>query len=113
MTDKDDDDLDHIKDENFRLLVRINNILGGSECDESEVNHQIDCHADTVPQVYRALAKKVEQAMELLNPVILDWIDPTFCKLCGNKIKGATAHPHEGGYVGDECCWDEKLRATE
>jgi len=35
------------------------------------------------------------------------------CKLCGFACARATAHMHQGDYVGDECCWDERLRATE
>ncbi|WP_030570048.1 hypothetical protein [Streptomyces aureocirculatus] len=34
------------------------------------------------------------------------------CKFCRGKILLATAHLHDNGYVGDTCCWDERLRAT-
>jgi formylmethanofuran dehydrogenase subunit E len=34
------------------------------------------------------------------------------CKFCGNEIIVADAHLHDGEFVG-ECCWDERLRATE
>lgn len=34
------------------------------------------------------------------------------CKLCGADSPVATAHLHQGEWVGD-CCWDERLRATE
>lgn len=35
------------------------------------------------------------------------------CKLCGEEVPGKTAHRHSGGWIGDECCWDERLRRTE
>jgi hypothetical protein len=38
---------------------------------------------------------------------------PVTCKLCGKQTSGLTAHRHDGGYVGDDCCWDERLRTTE
>jgi hypothetical protein len=35
------------------------------------------------------------------------------CKFCGHHCRASTAHRHDGGWVGDECCWDERLRSTE
>jgi len=36
------------------------------------------------------------------------------CKFCKRDVPAATAHLHEGTYVGEECgCWDERLRTTE
>jgi hypothetical protein len=35
------------------------------------------------------------------------------CAVCHAVVPGLTAHRHDGGYIGDECCWDERLRATE
>jgi len=35
------------------------------------------------------------------------------CKLCKKTVPAATAHLHQGEYIGDECCWDERLRSTE
>ena len=35
------------------------------------------------------------------------------CKFCEKQVLAATAHGHDGGFVGDGCCWDERLRATE
>jgi len=35
------------------------------------------------------------------------------CALCSEPIDLNTAHRHEGKLIGDECCWDERLRATE
>jgi len=35
------------------------------------------------------------------------------CSLCHRNCLKATAHRHQGKYIGDECCWDERLRTTE
>jgi hypothetical protein len=35
------------------------------------------------------------------------------CKFCKQPTKKLTAHRHAGGWVGDECCWDERLRSSE
>lgn len=35
------------------------------------------------------------------------------CSLCGKVGPGNVAHLHQGKWVGDDCCWDEKLRSTE
>lgn len=35
------------------------------------------------------------------------------CSLCGEETPATTAHRHQDGWVGDECCWDERLRSTE
>ena len=39
--------------------------------------------------------------------------DTVYCKFCGEPTLAAYAHLHEGECVGDECCWDERLRSTE
>ena len=35
------------------------------------------------------------------------------CSLCKNKVAVETAHWHQGKWIGDECCWDERLRSSE
>lgn len=35
------------------------------------------------------------------------------CKFCKNLVPKKTAHRHQGKWVGDACCWDERLRTTE
>ena len=34
------------------------------------------------------------------------------CKFCGLPVPAKTAHISDGEYVGDDCCWDERLRTT-
>ena len=35
------------------------------------------------------------------------------CSLCGKQCSMKTAHLHQAEWIGDECCWDERLRASE
>ena len=35
------------------------------------------------------------------------------CSICGKSCDIKTAHLHQGKYIGDECCWDERLRSSE
>lgn len=35
------------------------------------------------------------------------------CKFCNQPCDATAAHLHDGSWVGDECCWDERLRSTE
>ena len=37
----------------------------------------------------------------------------TVCGICGVRTELRTAHRHRGSWIGDECCWDERLRVTE
>jgi hypothetical protein len=35
------------------------------------------------------------------------------CMFCRQNVLLATAHRHTGGWIGDACCWDERLRSTQ
>lgn len=35
------------------------------------------------------------------------------CTFCGDSVPLATAIAHDGGWVGKDCCWDERLRTTQ
>lgn len=35
------------------------------------------------------------------------------CCHCGLEVSAETAHLHQGQWIGDECCWDERLRSSE
>jgi hypothetical protein len=39
--------------------------------------------------------------------------DTVTCKFCEGECLALTAHLHRGAWVGDDCCWDERLRITE
>lgn len=35
------------------------------------------------------------------------------CCHCGKLTDAKTAHRHQGKWIGDSCCWDERLRSSE
>lgn len=35
------------------------------------------------------------------------------CALCNKPTPVDTAHFHQGVYIGDGCCWDDRLKASE
>jgi predicted nucleotidyltransferase len=39
--------------------------------------------------------------------------DQVLCRFCQRPSPARTAHRYQGGWVGDECCWDERLRSSE
>jgi hypothetical protein len=32
--------------------------------------------------------------------------------ICGKRCNKETAHLHGDGWIGDECCWDERLKSS-
>jgi hypothetical protein len=55
----------------IQRLDQANNLIWDSGVisyiDESEVEHQIECHADSLPYRYRQLAKVLRQVLEITN----------------------------------------------
>lgn len=35
------------------------------------------------------------------------------CNMCDKFCDAKTAHLHQGKYIGNDCCWDERLRLSE
>jgi hypothetical protein len=35
------------------------------------------------------------------------------CSICGKPCAQPTAHLHQDGWIGDECCWDDRLYSSE
>jgi len=55
-----------------------------------------------------------EEAMRTITPPTKIYgVMTVTCKLCGKETSSKTAHRHDVGWVGDDCCWDERLRSTE
>lgn len=46
-------------------------------------------------------------------PFIVDQPEMVECKFCHLGCGKLTAHRHGDGWVGNECCWDERLRSSE
>lgn len=39
--------------------------------------------------------------------------ETVLCRFCQRQCIARTAHYYQGGWVGDECCWDERLRSSQ
>lgn len=35
------------------------------------------------------------------------------CSICKKPCDPKTVHLHQDDFIGDECCWDERLRSSE
>ena len=35
------------------------------------------------------------------------------CSICHKEIDAMTAHSHQNEWIGNDCCWDERLKASE
>jgi hypothetical protein len=51
-----------------------------------------------------------EQARQVLIDLGVELVA---CKFCHQPTAAVTAHPHQYGWVGDDCCGDERLRSSE
>jgi hypothetical protein len=90
-------------EEPFRIVVTMTVLMydAGSEDDpmggDQEWGDSCECHAcghaGTVKDFYDA-------------PTVT-------CKFCEQEVLAKTAHLHRGSWVGDGCCWDERLRMSE
>jgi hypothetical protein len=50
------------------------------------------------------------QARQVLIDLDIELVE---CKFCHQPTPAHTAHRHEYGWVGDDCCWDERLRSSQ
>jgi hypothetical protein len=64
-------------------------------------------------EVENEVVSKEEADNWVLCKLILEPVHLVACGLCGKRSDAATAHRHQDGYIGDDCCWDERLRSTE
>lgn len=57
-----------------QVIVTTNDLLFDSRIDDPQ--HQVDCHADTLPEVFLKLSAGHDAAFETLQTVIREWVDP-------------------------------------
>jgi hypothetical protein len=55
-------------------ILRANDLLFDSHVNDPQ--HQVDCHADTLPQVFLEMAAGHAAALETLQTVIHEWVEP-------------------------------------
>lgn len=68
---------DHYRAERDRLrlaIERANGQLFDSRVDD--VEHQVGSHADTLPEAFRRLAAGHDAALETLQEIVREWVDP-------------------------------------
>lgn len=78
-------------------LVKARDVLALLESLENP-HRSFQIRTESVARQIRALCPEVESVN---------------CKFCHKSVPIKTAHLHDGGYVGDDCCWDERLRSSE
>lgn len=81
--------------------VMVPEVLFNPDWSDSDRVHIIAKNLELTPQ---------EAARRLCDAHLVDTV---LCQLCLKQAPAETAHRHSGGYVGDECCWDERLRSSE
>lgn len=99
-----------IEDEDFRLIIKPNR------------DGELEPTWDDVPELLAYPEFPLMERLEFpeATPAAEKDGDPQFqdeavvrCQFCGKDAPARTAHRHGNGWVGDECCWDERLRASE
>ena len=75
------------------------------DINEGSANQEVSCvHCGSVwIDTYKLVGYDVKTAPETRVK----------CSLCGEPCNIGTAHIHQDDWIGDECCWDERLRASE
>lgn len=93
------------------------------------ITFDFDCQPEQVPTLVDNLNGVVADAigtgriLGCANATLLDYhaaapltADPSRqvrCQFCREMVPAGTAHLHGGDWVGDGCCWDERLRSSE
>jgi len=73
--------------------------------------------------VRRALDEKSGESMVLVHRTSngeietrnlpLEVVLTVSCSICHSLVLASTAHLHQNEWIGDDCCWDERLRSSE
>jgi hypothetical protein len=71
----------------------------------------------TVTEQYQELLDRMSAGLEDCPDTDCGWCHPEVnmvtCSLCHAETPESTAHLHQGEWIGDSCCWDQRLRASE
>jgi len=105
-----------------RSIPKLATLVRAFGCQIAVATYRVKDGAEAIDVAYNAevAAGMVERAASLTEArkILLDqkyMLKPcrnVRCKFCKTKISIKDAHRYRGKYVG-ECCWDERLRATE
>jgi hypothetical protein len=66
---------------------------------------------DAIATLVRHTGREVRDVHQ--TPADEDDQEQVLCRFCQRQCLARTAHSYQGGWVGDECCWDERLRSSQ
>lgn len=98
----------------IRYLIEAENICQAMEDAEARLK-EMAVSADVLDHRYdRAIRIKDENGVIVHEEIRWLPYDLTLtCSLCDRPVSVNSAHLHQGKWIGDECCWDERLRSSE
>ena len=77
------------------------------EIDYDKIKAAVDKQSSDAAKEKAALDALELELAKIYEPISVE------CLFCGNPCLIRTAHYHQNDWIGDECCWDERLRASE
>lgn len=86
---------------------------------QSDIAHRVEQAVHALWDVYvenRQVLEHTDHAhMEEMETLIYETFEiaTVRCRVCESNVPEVTAHLHQGQWIGDVCCWDEKLRGSE
>lgn len=88
---------------------------GCSACNDTGHRMVVDVELDGLR--FRLCVGCARALADQINNLVRDKVrkrqTAVICSVCLSPCKASTAHLHQGRWIGDECCWDERLRASE
>jgi len=95
---------------------QLEDLFDGIISEETDRIESAALAAETTNDDGETLANQTKAAHEEIATILYEeneLPEAVICKICGKLTPGHTAHRHQGHLIGDECCWDERLRASE
>lgn len=78
----------------------------GGKCSRTYVIDSLEWSGNEIIRIQNPEGDTLECPISQLSPTVK-------CKRCKELCNADQAHLHQGEWIGDECCWDERLRASE
>ena len=83
-----------------------------TEPDEEPISYVFDVKNYETGEAVRVHLNYQTRACAV-EPMEWDPEEAVVCSLCGRDVPAKTAHLRQAVWIGDECCWDEKLRSSK
>lgn len=96
--------------------IRLTGLQGGDYREEEIASYDRDwgtlectncarhCDENEAREAFEAAGEEVEEDDPEEETVA--------CTFCHKQVSATAAHLHQGSWVGDDCCWNERLRST-